>query len=127
MKERIQPSSGPKAVGPYSAGIRCGDFVFVSGQIPVTSDGKLSDGPVEDQTALVLQNVQSVLQAAGCSLDDVVKATIFLTDMADFAKVNAEYAKHFSEPYPARETVAVKQLPLGARIEISVIAAKPKP
>jgi len=124
MKERIQPAQGPAAVGPYSAGIRCGDLIFVSGQLYVTKDGKLLDGSIEEQTDQVLRNVQSVLQAAGADLNDVVKATVYLTDMSHFLKFNSAYAKHFSEPCPARETVCVKELPLGARLEISVIAFK---
>lgn len=126
MKERIQPQSGPKAVGPYSAGIRAGDFVFVSGQLPLTGEGKLLEGSIEEQTDQVIRNLQSVLDAAGLGLNDVVKTTIFLSDMADFPKVNAAYAPHFSEPFPARETVGVKQLPLGARLEISAVAFKHK-
>ncbi len=126
MKERIQPTTGPNAVGPYSAGIRCGDFVFVSGQLPLTAEGKLLEGSIEEQTDQVMRNVQSVLEAAGCDLQDVLKSTIYLSDMSLFSKVNSAYAKHFSEPYPARETVGVKELPLGARLEISVIAVKAK-
>jgi 2-iminobutanoate/2-iminopropanoate deaminase len=123
-RDAVSTGSAPAAIGPYSQGIAAGDFVFASGQIgldPATGD--LVDG-IEAQTERVLKNVAAILDAAGLSMGDVVKSTIFLTDMADFATVNGIYAKHVIDPPPARSTVAVSALPKGARIEIEVIARR---
>ncbi len=112
-----------KPVGPFSPAIRDGDRVYTSGQIaqdPAT--GKLIDGGVAAQTAQVLQNLEAVLSAAGKSLADVVKVNVYLTDMRNFAEMNEVYARHFVAPYPARTTIAVAALPLGAIVEIEMIA-----
>lgn len=116
-----------KAIGPYSLGVASGDYIHYSGQIPLDpATGKLVEGGVAAQAEQVFQNLKVVLAAAGVSLADVVKATVFLTDMSDFAAMNEVYAKHVRAPYPARSTVAVAALPLGARVEIEVIAYKPR-
>jgi 2-iminobutanoate/2-iminopropanoate deaminase len=123
-RDAVSTSNAPAAIGPYSQGIVAGDLVFCSGQIgldPATGD--LVEG-VEAQTERVLRNVAAILDAAGLTLADAVKTTIFLTDMNDFATVNAIYAKHVVDPPPARSTVAVSALPKGARIEIEVVARR---
>jgi 2-iminobutanoate/2-iminopropanoate deaminase len=110
-------------VGPFSQAIRSGGFIYLSGQVgqdPAT--GKLADGGVDAQAEQVFANVSAVLEAAGKGLGDVVRVGVFLTNMADFAAVNAVYARWFAEPYPARTTVAVAALPLGAAVEIDMIA-----
>ena len=112
-----------KPVGPFSVAIRSGDRVYASGQVgtePAT--GRLIDGDVAAQTERVFNNVEAVLRAAGKSLDDVVKVNVYLTDMRNFAAMNAVYARRFAAPYPARTTVAVVALPLGAAVEIEMIA-----
>jgi len=122
----IQPirSDGVSApVGPYSAAVRCGDLIFLSGQAgqdPAT--GQLVSGGVEAEAEQVLRNLEAVLKSAGKTFDDVIKVGVFLTDMQDFPKVNAIYAKHFKAPFPARTTVEVAGLPLGAAIELDLIA-----
>jgi 2-iminobutanoate/2-iminopropanoate deaminase len=114
-----------KAIGPYSPGIASGDLVFLSGQIPLDSaTGKLVAGDVSAQARQSLENLKSVLEAAGLTFAHVVKTTIFLTDMADFAAVNEVYKGYVTEPYPARSTIAVAGLPLGAKVEIEMIAAR---
>ncbi|MBI2445908.1 RidA family protein [Candidatus Micrarchaeota archaeon] len=122
-KQKIGSPHAPKAVGPYSQAVEAGGYVFLSGQIPVGPDGTLLQGSVEEQVRQIMANLQAVLEAADLSFADVVKTTIYLTDMADFGKVNPVYGSYFSEPFPARETVCVKALPLGAQVEISMIAA----
>jgi len=112
-----------KAVGPYSLGVDVDGLVLVSGQIPLDPvTGKLVSGDIKAQTEQVFANLRTVLAAAGRDLSDVVKATVFLADMGDFAAMNEVYAKHMSPPYPARSTIGVAALPLGARVEIEVIA-----
>jgi 2-iminobutanoate/2-iminopropanoate deaminase len=123
-KQAIETTNAPGAVGPYSQAIKTGNFLFLSGQIgidPVTN--KLVDGGVEAQANQVFKNINAVLKEAGTALQNVVKATVFLKDMADFKKVNEIYAHHFEPPFPARSAVAVKELPLSADIEIEVIAS----
>ena len=124
MKTKIITDKAPKAVGPYSQAIIDGNFIFTSGQIHLTSDGKLVQGSIEDQVHQIMKNLQAVLEAAGVSFADVVKTTIYVTDMSTYGKVNEIYGSYFSDPYPARETVCVKELPLGAKIEISMVAVK---
>ena len=123
MKQVINSSQAPAAVGPYSQAIAIDNLVFTSGQIAVV-EGKLMEGSVEDQAHQVMKNLQAVLQAAELDFNQVIKTTIFLTDMADFTVINKVYDSYLAQPYPARETVAVKQLPLGANVEISMIASK---
>ena len=126
MKQEIKTDKAPKAIGPYSQGIRAGDLVFVSGQIPIVpATGELNTGSIEDQTRQVLQNVGAVLAAAGCGLNDVIKATVFLLDMNDFAKMNGVYGEFFTVPYPARAAVQAARLPWDVKVEIEVIALAP--
>ena len=125
MKTKIITDKAPKAVGPYSQAIIDGNLIFTSGQIHLTSDGKLVQGSIEDQVHQIMKNLQAVLEAAGVSFADVVKTTIYVTDMSTYGKVNEVYGSYFSDPFPARETVCVKELPLGAKLEISMIAVKP--
>lgn len=108
-------------VGPFSQAVRAGDFLFLSGQVGVDSAGTLVAGGVEAQAEQIFANLGAVLDAAGKSFADVVRAGVFLTDMADFAALNAVYAKHFDQPYPARTTIAVAALPGGAAVEIDLV------
>lgn len=109
---------------PFSEFVEKNGFIFISGQIPLNDKDEMVEGPIEDKTHQVMKNLQKVLQSAGASFNDVVKTTIFLTDMDDFGKVNPIYASYFNESFPARETICVKALPMGAAIEISMIAAR---
>ena len=116
---------GAVAVGPYSHAVAAGETVYLSGQSPIDPVTKrLVEGDVAAQTEQCFRNLFTVLAAAGLSPDDVVKVNVFLTDINDFAAMNAVYAKHFSAPYPARSTVGVASLPMGARVEIEMIARK---
>ena len=125
MKKVLSTSKAPAAIGPYSQAIQVGNLVFASGQIPIDpATGNFVAGGVKEQARQSLTNVKAILEEAGLSLDNVVKTTVFLADMNDFADVNAVYAEFFAEPYPARSAVAVKTLPKGALVEIEVIAAQ---
>ena len=124
-RQAISTTSAPAAVGPYSQGIALDDLVFCSGQIGLDpASGVLVEGGVEAQAERALQNLAAVLDAAGCTFADVVKTTVFLADMDDFAAVNALYARFMPDPPPARSTFAVGALPKGARIEIEAIAGR---
>lgn len=120
--EYIQTNSAPAAIGPYSQAVKIGDFVFTSGQIALTPNGEMREEDIEVQTTQVLTNLKNVLESAGSSLQKVVKTTIFLSNMDDFAKVNEIYGSFFKEHKPARSTVAVKTLPKNALIEIEAVA-----
>lgn len=109
---------------PFSESVTKNGFVFISGQIPLTSDDKLLEGSIEEQTHQVMKNLQVVLEKEGLDFSDVVKATIFVIDMVNYAKVNEVYASYFNESFPAREFICVKELPLKAEVEISMIAAQ---
>jgi 2-iminobutanoate/2-iminopropanoate deaminase len=123
MKQAISTSDAPTAIGPYSPAVRAGQMVFISGQVPIDpATGKLIDGDIAAQTRRVFDNLGALLKAAGLSYANVVRTTVFLADMNDFAAMNQTYATFFSEPYPARSTVQVSRLPKDARIEIDVIA-----
>ena len=123
-RQAIQTNGAPAALGPYSQAIRTGDLVFCSGQIGLDpATGELAEG-VEAQAERALRNLQSVLDAAGLSFDDVVKTTIFLADVGDFAAVNAVYARFMAEPPPARSTIGVGGLPKGALVEVEAIARR---
>ncbi|MCX6575848.1 MAG: RidA family protein [Candidatus Aminicenantes bacterium] len=123
MKKEVKTDKAPQAIGPYSQGIVANGFVFCSGQIPIVPQtGELSTGGIEDQTRQVLKNVSAVLEAAGTSLDNVVKATVFLQDMNDFAPMNKVYAEFLKTPFPARAAVQVARLPRDVKVEIEVIA-----
>ncbi|ABU58029.1 RidA family protein [Roseiflexus castenholzii] len=123
----VQTPDAPQAIGPYSQAIIADGFVFCSGQIPLTPDGVLVEGDVAVQTRQVLANLQAVLTAAGSSLDQVVKTTVFLADMSDFAAMNAVYAEFFATNPPARSTIQVARLPRDARVEIEAIALRRSP
>ena len=125
MKQKVDTVKAPKAIGPYSQAIIEGRMIFTSGQIYLTPEGKLLEGTLEEQIHQIMKNLQAILEEAGVSFSDVVKTTIFVTDMLIYGKVNEIYGSYFSDPYPARETVCVKELPLGAKMEISMIAVKP--
>lgn len=122
-RDIVATAEAPAAIGPYSQAVRVGDLVYTAGQIPLVPEtGKLVEGDVKAQTRQVIQNLSHVLAAAGSSLDQVVKTTIFLADLADFAAVNEVYGTFFKNEPPARSTVQVAALPLAARIEIEVVA-----
>ena len=121
-KEIISTTNAPQAIGPYSQAVKTNNLMFISGQIPMDpTTGNLVEGSIEDEANQVLKNLQSICEAAGYSLDDAVKITIFLTDIGNFAVVNDVMKEHFSEPYPARATVEVSGLPLGVNVEIEAI------
>ena len=123
--EKISTNKAPLAIGPYSQAIVTGNLVFASGQIAINPEtNEVAEGGIEAQTHQVLTNITNLLEAAGTSISKVVKTTVFMADMADFATVNSIYAEYFTEPYPARSAVAVKSLPKGVLIEIEVIAEK---
>lgn len=122
MSDVISTPNAPAAIGPYSQAISVGELVFASGQIPLTPAGEFAGDDVVTQATQCLANVRAILEAAGLGFADVVKTTIFLTSIDDFAAVNEVYAQHFVEPYPARSTVAVAALPKGAKVEIEVVA-----
>jgi len=125
MKTVISSAEAPAAVGPYSQAISVGNFVFCAGQIPLDpATGNLVEGDVTAQTRRVLENVKAVLAAASVTLSNVVKSTVFLLDMNDFAAMNAVYAQYFAAPFPARSTIQVARLPKDARVEIEVIAVR---
>ena len=123
-KKAFASAESAPAVGPYSACVAVGELVFVSGQIPLGPDGKIVGYTPKDQTRRALDNMRLTLGAAGLALENVVKTTIFLQDMDDFAAVNEVYAEYFSEPYPARSTVQVARLPKDVRVEIEAIAVR---
>ncbi len=119
----IGSSSAPRAIGPYAQGVAAGGFVFLSGQVPLDpQSGELIGGSIEDQVARVMENLGAVLEAAGSGFDQVVKTTVFLTDLDDFQKMNGVYERFLKDNRPARSTVQVAALPKGARVEIDAIA-----
>jgi reactive intermediate/imine deaminase len=123
-RHAIETDKAPAAIGPYSQAVRSGKTVFLSGQIPLDpATGQLVEGDIAAQTRRVFDNLQAVCQAAGGSLDDVMRIGIYLTDLGDFAAVNAVMADYFSAPYPARSTIEVAGLPRGARVEVDAILA----
>ena len=123
MKQVISTPKAPAAIGPYSQAIRVGNLIYTSGQIPINpATGQFVEGGIKEQTRQSLTNVKAILEEAGTSMANVVKTTVFMADMNDFADMNAVYAEFFTEPFPARSAVAVKTLPKGALVEIEVIA-----
>lgn len=123
MKQAIQTKQAPAAIGPYSQSIKSGGMLFISGQLPIDpATGSLIDGNMAEQARQIVSNISAILSEAGGDLSRVVKTTIFLTDLGDFAEVNGAYGDFFKETPPARSTVQVAALPLGARIEIEAIA-----
>jgi 2-iminobutanoate/2-iminopropanoate deaminase len=125
MAKRAITTPKAKAIGPYSMAVESGDLVFLSGQIPLdAATGKLVEGDISAQAKQSLENLKTILEAAGLGFGHVVKTTIFLTSMADFAAVNEVYKAYMSGPYPARSTFAVAALPMGAKVEIEMIASR---
>jgi len=123
IKQAVSSSEAPRALGPYSQAVRWGNLLFLSGQIGIDPEtGKLVEGGVEAQTRRIFKNMAAVLAAAGIDFSCLLKTTVFLKDMAHFKTVNEIYAAHVPEPYPARSAVAVRELPLGAEVEIEAIA-----
>ena len=125
MKKAINTTAAPAAIGPYSQAIEAGGLVFVSGQLPVDpATGNFPEGGIKELTRQSLTNMKAILAEAGLTMENVVKTTVFLADMADFAEMNEVYAEFFTAPFPGRSAVAVKTLPKGARVEIECIAAR---
>ena len=125
MKKVINTKHAPAAIGPYSQAIQVGNLIYTSGQLPIDpATGAFPEGGIKAQTRQSLLNVQAILNEAGADMSHVVKTTVFMADMNDFADMNAVYAEFFTEPYPARSAVAVKTLPKNALVEIEVVAAK---
>ena len=123
MKKIISTTKVPSAIGPYSQAIQVGNLIYTSGQIPINpATGSFVEGGIKEQTRQSLLNVKAILEEAGLTMGNVVKTTVFMADMNDFADMNAVYAEFFTEPYPARSAVAVKTLPKGALVEIEVVA-----
>jgi 2-iminobutanoate/2-iminopropanoate deaminase len=123
IKESVQTDNAPKAIGPYQQAIKANGFIYTAGQIPIDpKTGNLVEGDISAQTRQVLENLKAVLEAGGSALDRVVKATVFLKNMADFAAMNEVYAEYFASAKPARSTVAVAELPRGALVEIDLVA-----
>ena len=126
--KKIQPvvtSKAPAAIGPYSQGVSAGEWVFVSGQIPLRADGTMVEGSVAAQTEQCLDNIREVLSGAGLTMDAVVKITVYMTDLGKFAEMNEAYAKRFRAPFPARAAVQVAALPKAAAVEIDAVAVRP--
>lgn len=122
-REAVSTASAPRAIGPYSQAVKAGSLLFLSGQIPIDpATGEMVAGGIEAQTRRVFENLGAILQAAGASFDNVVRTTVYLADMNDFAKVNEVYGGYFSAPAPARATVQAARLPKDARVEIDLIA-----
>ncbi|MDL2256764.1 RidA family protein [Bacteroidales bacterium OttesenSCG-928-I14] len=125
MKKAISTNNAPAAIGPYSQAIKTGNMFFLSGMLPIDpATGEFAPGMAAEQTEQIFKNIKALLAEAGLTLDNVVKTTVFLSDMADFAAMNEVYAKHFSQPYPARSAFAVKTLPKNALVEIEIIASE---
>jgi 2-iminobutanoate/2-iminopropanoate deaminase len=123
MLSAVSTGSAPRALGPYSQAIRAGQFLFVSGQVPIDpGTGELVQGAIGEQTRRVFQNIGEILKAAGASFSQVVRTTVYLADLADFSAMNEVYATFFTAPQPARSTIQAAKLPRDARIEIDVIA-----
>ncbi len=121
----ISTNNAPAAIGPYSQAIEVNGFVFASGQLPIDPEtGKFPEGGIKEQTTQSIKNAQKILEAAGTDLKHVVKTTVYLANMSDFAAMNEVYSQFFTEPFPARSAVAVKDLPKGALVEVEVLAAK---
>ena len=119
----IEPAASPKTVGPYSHAVRARDFLFSSGQIPLTKEGKLVEGGIREQTRQVLENLAVILREQSLTFENVVKTTVFMTDLSEFAEMNAVYGEFFRANFPARSTVQVAALPRGARVEIEAIVS----
>ncbi len=124
-RQHVASARGPAAIGPYSHAVWAGDLLYCSGQTPIVpATGKLIEGDVHAQTMRAFDNLEAVLGDAGLTMDHVIKCNVYLVDMADFPQMNRAYEQRFAKPYPARTTVAVAGLPLGARVEIELVARK---
>jgi 2-iminobutanoate/2-iminopropanoate deaminase len=124
VRQAVATDKAPQAIGPYSQGIRSGNLLFVSGQVPIDpATGNIIDGDIKTQTDRVMRNLTAILEAAGGSMDNVLRCTVYLADMNDFAAMNEVYGSYFSQPAPARSTIQAVRLPKDARVEIDVIAA----
>lgn len=122
IRKTIQTSSAPSAIGPYSQGVRCGNTVYLSGQIPLDpATGELLNGTIEDQTVRVFENLKAVCEESGGSLNQLARVGIYLTDLSHFSIVNGVMSTYFSEPYPARSTIGVASLPRGAQVEVDAV------
>ena len=122
----IHTNQAPAAIGPYSQAIEANGMIFASGQIPIDpATGQFVEGGIQEQTRQALTNTRNILQAAGTDMENVIKTTVYLSDIHNFAAMNEVYAQFFTEPFPARSAVAVKDLPKGALVEIEVLAIKP--
>ena len=125
MTKKTFTPEGTVVVGPYSPAVEAGNLIYFSGQIPIDSaTGKIIEGDIKAQTSQCLKNLSAVLETAGVNSDDVVKTTVYLTDMSDYAAVNEVYGEYFKAPYPARTAITVCALPLGSKVEIDVIAKR---
>lgn len=124
MKTVVKTQNAPQAIGPYSQAVVSNGFIFTSGQIHLLPNGELVEGTIEEQMHQVMKNLETILKSAGASFKNVVKTNVYITDMSVFKKVNKVYKSYMLEPYPARETIGVKELPFGAKLEISMIAKK---
>ena len=123
MRELVTAAGAPKAIGPYSPALKVGNMLFLSGSIPLDPvSGQLVPGGIVEQTTQVMENIKSLLDAAGASFSNIARTTVFMTDLGEFAQMNEIYAKYFTAPYPARSTVQVVKLPKDVRVEIDVIA-----
>ncbi|MCK5237886.1 MAG: RidA family protein [Deltaproteobacteria bacterium] len=120
--EEIRTDNAPEAIGPYSQAVRSGNMVFLSGQIPIDpATGEVISGGIKEQTKRVFDNLTAVIKESGLLIDDVVKVTVYMTDLGEFALMNEVYALFFNEPYPARATVGVKELPKGVSVEVDAV------
>ncbi len=123
MKETIKAKNAPAAIGPYSHAVKAGNLMFLSGQIAINPETGEMPAGIQEQTAQAIANIKAILAEKGATLDNVVKTTVYLAEMSLFGEMNEIYAQHFSEPFPARSAIAVKELPKRALVEIEVIAA----
>lgn len=124
MKKSVSTDKAPLATGPFSQAVVHGNLIFTSGQVYLTPEGELLEGTEEEQVKQIMNNLEAVLKEAGVSLKEVVKTTVYVTDMSKYGMVNEVYGGYMEEPYPAREVVCVKELPLGAWVEISMVAVR---
>jgi 2-iminobutanoate/2-iminopropanoate deaminase len=124
-RTQVITAKAPGAIGPYSQGIASGELVFISGQTPLRADGAMAPGGIAEHTEQCLNNILEVLIGAGLTMNDVVKTTVFMTDLGQFGAMNEVYGKHFRPPFPARSTVQVSALPKGADVEIEAVAVRP--
>lgn len=124
MKTKVSTPKAPLATGPFSQAVISGNLIFTSGSIYLTTEGKLLEGTIEEQIHQIMHNLQAILNEAGVDFSHVVKTTVYVTDMTIYGKVNEIYGSYMTDPYPAREVVCVKELPLGAKVEISMVAVK---